>query len=154
MQLSPEITQALGAVLVSAIVYGVHYLTQWLKTKTKNEKVQGALDMAGDLAATLATEAEQIFAPELAAALKDGKVDATERAAIQAKMKAAALAKFKALYGEYWPKVMGFGEEQLAAFLSSKLEAAVFALPSAAVKAAADVAAGKLPAFLAGAPPK
>jgi hypothetical protein len=55
-------------------------LSAWLKAKTKNEKLGGAIDLASSLASTLVAEAEQLLAPRLAEAMKDGKIDAAEKA--------------------------------------------------------------------------
>jgi len=154
MQLSPDMTNAIGAALAAAVIYGIGYLVQLLKTKTKNEKVDGAINAAGALAQTLVLEGFQTVADDVAAAYADGKMTKEEKAGILLKLKTDQLAKFKKLYGEYWPKVLGFGEEQLTTFLSAHLEAAVSSgKPTPASQASTDVAAGKLPAFLAGAPP-
>jgi hypothetical protein len=124
-KLGTEIASSLAPLVVAAILWAIKQGTDWLKSKTKNEQVQGALDIANDVTMTVVMALQQTMAGPLKAAASDGKLTDDEKT----QLKRAAIDALKQAYGESGlkelQKILGLGEDALMSFLVAKLEAAV-----------------------------
>ncbi len=128
-KLGLELASALAPLIAAGAAALIAYLVKLFKSKSKNEQVQGALDLVGDLATTVVQQIEQTMVPTMKGMLKDGKLDDSEKA----QLKQLALDMLKKLYGDKGlaalQKALGLGEDALMALLVGKLEQAVYNLP-------------------------
>lgn len=141
-QLAPALAVALSGLLLAGIRFAYVKLSALIDAKVQDANVRALLHRLNDGAFTVVKSTEGRVAAELRAAAADGKIDAAEKAKIQA----AALSDFKALLGpaglNQLAAVLGLGGQAPAkpfddaaidAALAPRIEAALLDLKSGGV---------------------
>ncbi len=123
--IAPMALQVLSPVLAAALAWLSAKLAALIRSKTKNEHLQGILIRLQDAIATSVKDLQMTVVDEAKALAKDGKLSAADRKQVRA----AAIANVKSHLG---PRGMGEVREVLGldgpaaeSFLMSKVEAAV-----------------------------
>ena len=127
-KLGIEIASSLAPLVAAGIVYGISRLAGWLKAKTHNEQISGAIDTLDNLMATVVKGLQQTMVSAIKEAAADGKITEAEKIMLRTK----ALEELKKIYGErglaVLQELLGLGEDALMSLLTNKLEAAVYNL--------------------------
>lgn len=104
----------IGVIASALVPILLKYLVSWLKAKTDNEKLQGALDQLNDIVYTTVMDLEQTVRK----ALSDGKLTDSEKAQI----KSLAMSKVQTQLPKFIADQVKIGVKDLEAYISSKIE--------------------------------
>lgn len=115
----------LNAALIPLIAWGISSLTDWLKTKANNERLNKYFDIANDAVITAVTEIMQTFVSELK---KNGEwtPERAQEALQRAKLRA------QEIMGAATYKALGEIVGDVDAWLTSKAEATTYELKAVA----------------------
>lgn len=130
MQIVFSLLQILAPLLVGVIGWAVAKLAGYLKSKTKNEMLAGALCRLGATVTTAVREAENTLVSAIRDAKKPGSPGGERLTKVEAEqIKAAVLAKVKELWGarglDELGKVLGLTPEKVDTLIAAKIEEAV-----------------------------
>jgi hypothetical protein len=113
----------IAATLLTALVsWGLTELAKYVRSRTKNEAVNGALQRICHMADTTVAELNQTVADGLRAAAADGKITPDERAAL----KAQAVGLVQSRLAPEVIKAAAQGVTDITEFISARIERSVW----------------------------
>ena len=113
-----------GTVVTGLVSWGLFELNKFVKTKTKNEVVNDAMEHISHTVETSVHELEQTLVPEAKEALKDGKLTSEEAM----KIKEIAISKVRAQLPKKMEKAAQSAVNSLNGIIGAKVEKAVLNL--------------------------
>jgi hypothetical protein len=123
VDLAGKAAVTIAPVLLALLSYACLVATRWLRARTESEYLQGVLDRLDEAVVDVVAELEQTLVADLRAAGADGKIDASEIAAIRERATESVLAYLG-------PKGLRMAErvldrEALERIVTAKIERAV-----------------------------
>lgn len=130
-EIALNLWEMLAPAVVAFLGWASIRLANWLKAKTKNEYLSGALVRLNDAVFSAVKEVEQTVVGAIRRAKADGKITDEEKAEIKAKAIAAVKSYLGAKGLLELAKVLGLDGAALDALIGAKIEGAVHDMKTA-----------------------